>query len=107
MMTKKLEQAFKKVAQAGKLLDITTCEEALAGAELVAAMYGNPSIDLPQSVQDLVEEYNLSAPPEMRKAAQAVVTRVRTGSELRALWDEGGELDAWLEAVDDLYDRLA
>lgn len=104
---KKLEQAFKKIAEAGKLLEISACEEGLAGAELVAAMHGNPSIDLPQSVQDLIDEYKLAAPPEMRKAAQAVVTRIRTDSELRALWEESDEIDAWLEAVDDLYDRLA
>jgi hypothetical protein len=43
---------------------------------------------------------------DLVRMAQQAVRRVQASSELRDLWEEAGELDAWNSTLDDLLARL-
>ncbi len=103
---KVVDKAFRKVMDAAKFISITDCEEALAAAELVAGLNKQPSPDLPASARMFLERYNIMATPELKEMAIKVVERIRDKSEVKELWTESGDLDPWLEVVDDLLERL-
>ena len=82
----------------------------LAAAEVVAALRGHPSDDLPQEVTGWVTA-NWDVPPEaLVTDCRAAVARIRDPqvSELCELWEEGGDpATEWHAILDDLVGRLA
>lgn len=78
---------------------------AIAAGEVVAALHGRPLTALPDEVAVFVE--GRSASPELVDFAARAVRRARDDSELRALWADAGELQAWHATVDDLLGRLS
>ena len=116
-----IKYAIQNVAQSrmDEYVDCSDAEECLAAAEYVAAALGKPSADLPEDVgdwvgrHDILKEDDVSIQKLLRTSknlvqqAQDAVYRVRNASELKELWDEAGEYDAWVKVLDDLRDRLA
>jgi len=80
---------------------------ALAAAEVVAAIFGRPSADFPESLVEIAQSLSASAPENLRARARAVALRIKAESELRDLWVEPGGLAAWEQVLDDLLNRLA
>lgn len=103
---KGVDKVFKKVMDAAKFISLDDSEQALAAAELVAGLNQHPSPDLPDSARMFIERYNILATPELKSMATKVVERIRDKSEVKELWTESGDLDPWLEVVDDLLERL-
>lgn len=103
---KAVDRVFRKVLDAAKFISIQDCEEGLAAAELVAGLNKKPSMDLPESARLFLEQYNIMATPELKEMAAKVVARIRDKSEVKELWTESGDLDPWLEVIDDLLERL-
>jgi hypothetical protein len=90
----------------GDYLDADDCSVAIAAAELVAAMGGQPSPRLPDGIKDWCDEQE-EPDPEMVSDALAALTRIREASELVELWTEGGELNQrWVSGLEDLARRL-
>ncbi len=86
-------------------VDATVASEALAAADVVAAMMGRPSGDCPEELTKRLDA--LGAPePALVKLAQESVSRVLMGSGLVDLWAESGEVEAWNRSVTDLIARL-
>ena len=79
---------------------------ALAAAEIVAALLGRPSEDLPDEVREWVKSGPLQADEALVSLATAAASRVANDSELKELWDETDESEAWQTSVNDLIDRL-
>jgi hypothetical protein len=77
---------------------------ALAAAEVVAAMRGRTLADPPDQLLEVVA-LGHDADPELVPAALVAVKRVREASELRELWEDVGAED-WLAALADLEARL-
>ncbi|MCL4266642.1 MAG: DUF4259 domain-containing protein [Anaerolineae bacterium] len=93
--------------QAVDYLDADEACEALAAAECVAAAAGFPAANLPNEVIDWVSANSpIQVKPEYVRMAAAAVTRVRTQSELKELWAETDDYEAWDTAVADLQTRL-
>jgi len=86
-------------------MDADTACNVLAAAEVIAAMRGKPSEDLPDSVKSWIEG-KPKAPPELSKAAFLTVNSLLQKSELKELWDESDESAKWVEAVNSLVTRL-
>lgn len=86
-------------------VDATVASEAMAAAEVVAAMMGRPSGDCPEEVTKRLEELGAPAPALVR-LAQESVSRVLMESELVDLWAESDEVEAWNRSVTGLIDRL-
>ncbi|NSL85491.1 DUF4259 domain-containing protein [Chitinophaga solisilvae] len=87
-------------------LETSDCEEALAAAELVAALMGRASEDFPEDPLDALDSLNLIATKGLRGQAAAVVTKILAGSELRNYWDTDGQLQAWEAVQAGLLKRL-
>ena len=81
-------------------------EQALAAAEVVAALIGRPAANAPPELLGWARQAEGEQDPELAGLAARAVRRVRDGSELRELWQEGDDT-AWLAVVDDLLRRLA
>ncbi|UPK72787.1 DUF4259 domain-containing protein [Chitinophaga filiformis] len=88
------------------VLDISECEDALAAAEVVAALAGKASEDFPEDPLDNLDSLQLLATPALRKLAANVVEKIRTASEMKDVRTEEGQLDSWDGVLADLIKRL-
>ncbi len=93
---------------ADEYLEAPVCEMALAAAEIVAALKGNPPEKLPLEADDWVKRNRgrLKVDQELIETAHDAIARVVADSELRELWDESEELAAWEKALESLQKRL-
>ena len=98
--------ALAAAAQADGYLESPTSSEALAAAEVVAALAGHPAGDLPDGVQAWVAAHSTTVSPDLRALALGAVERVATESELQELWAESNEGGAWRDRVEELRGRL-
>jgi hypothetical protein len=81
---------------------------ALAAAEVVAALRGQPGDGLPDDVAKWVAGLGEPASPERVGSARAAVRQVLAASELKDQWDESGteQGEEWELQVEDLLSRL-
>ncbi len=100
-----LEQALTAVAAAGQV-EAPEASIALAAAELVAALGGQPAPDLPEPARRWAAEQNEQPTQAVRELALRTVTRVRMQSELKELWDETPDGPRWETLVASLEARL-
>jgi Domain of unknown function (DUF4259) len=83
--------------------------EALAAAEVLAAMAGKPSPVLPAALERWAAENRLEPlVPDMQLAAEAIqaIQHVSDYSELKDLFEGGGCLDEWLAVLEELIVRI-
>lgn len=80
---------------------------ALAAAEVVAALDGNPGENLPPEVDAWVKDNSEPVDADLLMLARVAVERIARDSELSELWEESGDESAWRETLDDLLQRLA
>jgi hypothetical protein len=98
--------AIETIENGGSYLEAPDCSIALAAAEVVAAIFGNASPDLPESLGPIAAELSGTATETLKSRAGAVVLRIKTESELRELWEDSGALAEWERGIDDLLSRL-
>lgn len=79
---------------------------AFAAAEVVLALLGKPRVELPEEAQEWVGHHPLDAKPLVPLAIQAVTQILGEDSELKELWEETQDFDAWQRDVQDLLSRL-
>jgi hypothetical protein len=104
-----VEEYLQRVAEwpADEFLEAPDCTVALAAAEVVAAMRGQRTADLPESVEAWLK--GRGAPdPKLVALANAAVARTLADSELAELWNdaEPDEAKAWREHCAGLQRRL-
>lgn len=87
-------------------LEISDCEEALAAAEVVAALAGKPSEDFPEDPLEQLDVLNIIVTSALRQQAIATVQKIQTASEMKAQWDDQGQIDAWNGVLNNLVQRL-
>ena len=87
-------------------LEAPACAEALAAAEVVAALAGRPAPDLPEEVRGWAKDHALRAPPDLLDLSVRALDQVAADSELRELWDDSDEGPAWIDRVQELRSRL-
>jgi hypothetical protein len=88
-------------------LEAPICSAGLAAAEVLAALRGRPAASLPDDVLEWVRRYPGDPGAELTRNAQVAVDAILRKSELRELWEESGEFEAWQNSVGDLQARLA
>ncbi len=87
-------------------LDVDLCLEALAACEVIAALKGAPSPELPESVQDWVQAHQFEEVQHLRASALRAIGQVTTESELKNLWEDSDDYSSWLAVQTDLQARL-
>ena len=97
--------AFSEITE-GNFLEAPDCANALAAAEVVAALKDNPSKDLPDEIATWVSSSRLFVDNELVVTAKNVVNKIRQSSELKKLWEDSDSLDEWENVVNDLDLRL-
>lgn len=87
-------------------LEISDCEEALAAAELVAALVARPSEDFPEDPLDQLDVLNLIGTRALRNQAIAAVNKIVAASEMKNYWEDAGQGEAWTAVQAGLIKRL-
>jgi len=86
-------------------LDISDCRIALAAAEIVAAMSGDPSLDLPEEAEEWIGEKVLEN-EKIRAKAEMAVKLIQNRSELKSSWEKSPNYPVWQATLIDLQKRL-
>lgn len=105
-----LESALKDVTRSMLYISAPECSRAVAAAEVVAALAGNPRAELPDEVASWVRSKNLVADEDLIALARKAVALVRDSSksELADLWrDSGSNYHDWHASLSDLLKRLS
>lgn len=83
------------------------CAAALAAAEVIAVLIGNPGSSLPSEVDQWLDGYvHQEVNADLVNRARQVVDTILFKSELEELWRESDAYDEWRSAVTDLLSRL-
>lgn len=67
-------------------LDESQCQAALAAVEVVAALLGEPSDDLPEEVQEWVEENEDAVDDAILKKSTSALERIEESGEVKGLF---------------------
>ena len=92
--------------EAGEELEAGEATNAIAAAEIVAALHEFPLADLPDNAREWVDAHEELEAADWIPAALAAIKRVRKSSELKELWDESKTPAKWYATLDDLVKRL-
>lgn len=105
-----IERTLDAVLDAGDdYLEAPEAEEALAAAETLARLRGRGGVRnaYTEAVDAWVAAHPGPPSPALLDKAQRAVARVLgVDSELRELWEDSDDADAWRQAVEDLLARL-
>lgn len=116
-----VKYAIQKVANMRRedYLECEDCEECLAAMEFVAAATGHPTENLPGEVvdwvkkNDLLREEDVTVQKFIRSNDDIIgqclsaLYRIRNASELKEMWQETEDFEAWQKVLDDLKTRLS
>jgi hypothetical protein len=82
-----------------------TATRAIVAAEVLAAQIGNESGDVPEELQEWIQNQN-DPDSALIGRARSAVRRVLRSSELRELWQESELFPEWRERIQSLLKRL-
>jgi hypothetical protein len=85
--------------------ELSDCRIALAAAEIIAAMHGDPSLDLPEEAEEWIGDRVLEN-EYFRTKAEDAVARILRKSELREKWESSLNFDKWQIEIQNLQKRL-
>ncbi|MDB6072784.1 MAG: hypothetical protein JWO89_424 [Verrucomicrobiaceae bacterium] len=102
-----LDDTLSDVAESNEELESPKCCTAIAAAEVLAAMRGKPTVDLPDEVTEFVARIKEKPPADLIQLAFDALERIKDSSELQELWAESDSGPAWLKAMADLEKRLS
>jgi hypothetical protein len=86
-------------------LELADCRIGLAAAEIIAAMTGDPSPELPEEAEEWIGEKILEN-ERLREKAQQVVHFIQKSSQLRDKWEKSSNYPHWQATLNDLHKRL-
>lgn len=104
-----LDRAFEQVLRSPEYVEAPTASIAIAAAEVLAAVRGQPADGLPDEVVDWVQGHRLKADERLATRASKAIERIMDDdiSELAQLWADSPELaSAWRSGLKDLLGRL-
>jgi hypothetical protein len=105
-----IDSTLTKVLETEDYLEAPEASEGIAAAEVIARLQGRPD---PVSTEDEELDAWLAAvktKPDaaLAKKAHAVIDRILSPpSELRELWEESEEFDAWKASIENLKARIS
>ena len=91
--------------EADDYLEAPTCSIALAAAEVIAALNGEPVDELPDEVEEWIQG-RPSPNASLLTNARQVVEMILGNSERRELWIDSESFEAWETRLRDLQSRL-
>lgn len=88
-------------------LEAPDCWDALAAAEIVAALSGRPAPCMPEDLKAWLETAHGLSATSLSELAHRVVERIRSASEVQELWDGSEFRDTWHDEMKHLLARLS
>jgi hypothetical protein len=105
-----VEATVQKALDMGEnYLESSDAEEAIAAADVIARLMGNPGVRdaYTETVDKWVENHPLKPSQDLVARARRSIERIlKEPSELLELWQEGDEIEAWKTSVENLKSRL-
>lgn len=102
-----VKKTLRDVLDAGDgVLEADVASRGLAAAEVVAGLNDAPADDLPEEVENWVEEQRGRSEVDLSPLALEALERMRSRCELFDLWKESGQDAAWLGTLAALEKRL-
>ncbi len=104
-----IERALQAAAEESDYLEAPTASMAIAAAEVVAALSGNPGAGLPDDVVNWVKSHPIPVGDDLLKTARQAIENIKKAetSELAQLWSDSEDLaTAWHADLDRLLKRL-
>lgn len=105
-----VEETLNKALSDGlEYLESPDACEALAAIEVIARLQGNWGVknSYSESIDIWVEKIRLIPSSALVEKAHKVIERILAdGSELKELWEDSDEFDAWKASIKDLADRV-
>lgn len=101
--------ALERVANSSGYLQSTDANYALAAAEVIAAVNGNPNPMLPEEISDWISAVGLESDPGLTELAAKAIDRVLDleKSELAQLWSDSPQMsELWKAEMTRLASRL-
>jgi len=102
----KIRSAFNMIEDSDGIAESMDCEEALVAAEVVAQLCGSTSEDFPEEELEIINSSGFKCSPDLTVIAIEIIRKIKQNSELKELWDDSEEAGFWLEAVNELEQRL-
>ncbi|CAN5610481.1 hypothetical protein BH11BAC2_BH11BAC2_24370 [soil metagenome] len=102
----KFNSAFLLIMDNDEYIEATDCEEALAAAEVIAAIEGNACAGFPEEDLELILKAEMQLNPDHKKMALLAIEKIASHSELKELWEESEDGMKWYESLKDLQHRL-
>jgi prophage DNA circulation protein len=84
--------------------EIGECANAIAAAEVVAALEGRAGSNFPEDAMNWVHKQTSTG--DLKEEARRAVDAIMSGSELREHWAASDQYEAWLASMKDLQRRL-
>ncbi len=81
-----------------------TLHTAIAAAETVAVLIGQPSVDIPEELNEWIQKLHPHVGEDTIELAQRVVAHVLQTQVLRDLWEE--DYESWRSEIENLQLRL-
>lgn len=100
-----LYEALATAAEEEGALETDEASQALAAAEIVAAILGKPAQDLPPGLIPVIVRLDADG-EELRELAEEAVTAVLNKSALQEHWSASADYGRWQELQRDLLARL-
>jgi hypothetical protein len=101
-----LYEALATAAEEEGALEADEASEALAAAEIVAAILGKPAQDFPVDLIPVIVKLDASESEDLRELATEAVEAILKKSELQQHWAEKEEYASWQQLQQGLLDRL-
>lgn len=101
--------AFESVLESGEggNIEIPEASIALAAAEVLAALLGNPGGELPEEIRGWLVGKEDAIAPDLVERAREAITRVSDYSELLEAIEESDDAADWKHEIVDLLVRLS
>lgn len=93
------------VEEAEDYIEAPTCAIAIAAVEVVAALNGKPLDELPDEVEDWLQDRPAPNSSLLARAHQTLKV-ILAESELKDIWKASEDFEEWKGAVEELLDRL-
>lgn len=103
-----LQEALNPITESEGYLEAPDCSNALAAAEVIAALMRQDLIDdsIPEEAREFIEKHRGDLPDELKSQAISSTQKIIEDSELKDLWAETDEIDTWIKTQNQLLARL-
>ena len=104
-----VNQALQNVIDTSGYLEAPTASMAIAAAEVVAALKGQPRAQLPEDVVEWVKMHGFEVDADLAASARQAIAHIRDedSSELAQLWSDSADAaKEWRSELTDLEQRL-